>query len=147
MRSTNFLCRLIAVIVGLAGSMHAAENIRFNRDVRPILSNTCLECHGLDAKKREADLRLDSREGAIAELESGEGRAIVPDKPDESILLARITSHDADQKMPPPDSGKTLTEAQIDILRKWISQGANYERHWAFVAPESAPLPKVKQTA
>ncbi|MCG8583459.1 MAG: PSD1 and planctomycete cytochrome C domain-containing protein [Pirellulales bacterium] len=138
---------MFTVISAFTASAVAEDKVRFNRDVRPILSNNCFECHGFDAKARAAELRLDTREGATAELESGEGSAVVPGKPAESVLLARITSHDVDEKMPPADSGKKLTAVQIETLKKWIAQGANYESHWSFVPPESSAPPKVSKSA
>ena len=123
-----------------------ADKLRFNRDIRPILSHACLPCHGFDSESREAELRLDTFEGATAELDSGDGRAIVPGKPDESVLLQRVLSHNKHERMPPADFGKVLTPKQIETLRKWIKQGAKYERHWSFIAPQSQPLPKVKNT-
>ncbi len=115
----------------------------FNRDVRPILASTCFECHGPDEDSREADLRLDLREGAVADL--GGYQAIKPGDPDSSEVFLRIISDDPDAKMPPPDSGKSLTAEQIETLRHWIAGGGDYERHWAFVPPTLPRLPKVKQ--
>jgi hypothetical protein len=113
--------------------------------VRPILANTCLLCHGPDAKNRKADLRLDSREGATANLDGKS--AIVPGKPGQSELVRRITSTDRDEMMPPPKSGKKLSPSQIEILTRWIGQGAPYARHWSFVRPERPPLPVVRDGA
>ncbi|MFT7631155.1 MAG: mono/diheme cytochrome c family protein, partial [Mariniblastus sp.] len=118
------------------------ESTSYNRDVRPILSNNCFQCHGFDLNTREAGLRLDTFEGATGELESGDGQAIVPGEANQSILLTRVLAHDADQ-MPPKDSDKQVTPQQIEILRKWIAQGAKYESHWSFVAPTSQRIPDV----
>src|SRR6476660_4074029 len=135
----------------LAGGLLVAEQVRaevpdgvkFNRDVRPILSGTCFYCHGPDPKHREADLRLDNREGATVDL--GGYAAIVPGKPDESTLIKRVTSTDPDERMPPPASKKPhLTDEQIAILRRWIEQGAEYEGHWAFLPLASVQPPVVK---
>ena len=107
----------------------ADDRITFNRDVRPILSDKCFFCHGPDSAKREAELRLDVRDVAVA---SG---AIVPDKPDESELLRRILSHDPEVQMPPASAKLAkLTQAEIETLQKWIEQGAEYEGHWAFLS-------------
>ena len=138
------------MIAALAGPPLTADDdtsLQFNRDVRPILANNCYPCHGFDQTTREAGLRLDTAEGAVAELESGNGRAIVPGQADESILIARILSTDEDERMPPVDSGKKLSESQRETLRKWISQGAPYEQHWAFVPPQRQPRPKVVNDA
>jgi hypothetical protein len=119
--------------------------VDFNRDVRPILANTCLLCHGPDAKNRKADLRLDTREGATANLD---GKfAIVPGKTGQSELVRRITSTDRDEVMPPPKSGKKLSPSQIETLTRWISQGAPYARHWSFAKPERPLLPAVRDAA
>jgi hypothetical protein len=115
--------------------------VRFNRDVRPILSNNCYYCHGPDPKHREADLRLDTSEGALA-------MAIVPGKPDESPLIERVTSHSDDERMPPPASKKgPLTREQIATLRRWIEQGAKYEGHWAFLPLTKSEPPPVQNEA
>jgi mono/diheme cytochrome c family protein len=113
----------------------------FQRDVRPILSSACFHCHGPDDEQREADLRLDTREGAVADL--GGYAAIAPGLPGESELLARVLSEDPDARMPPPESGDTLTAEQIDTLRTWIEAGAGWSEHWAFVAPRRPLLPEV----
>ena len=119
----------------------AAEPIRYGRDVLPILSNGCFHCHGPDAKKREADLRLDTSEGATADL--GGYQAIAPGDPDESELMRRISSDDPDERMPPAGAVIQLQPAQIDVLRRWIAHGAEYEGHWAFIAPRRPALPEV----
>ncbi|MEM9658316.1 MAG: DUF1549 domain-containing protein, partial [Planctomycetota bacterium] len=115
-----------------AGSAHAEEPIdavSFNRHVRPLLSDRCYLCHGPDEQAREADLRLDNRDDAT-------DWAIVPGEPAESEVLLRINSSDPDLRMPPPESNKApLTRAEAELIRRWIEQGAAYERHWALVAP------------
>ncbi len=120
--------------------------VGFARDVRPILSDHCFACHGPDDKARKAGLRLDTQEGAFAETESGT-RAIVPGKPDESELIARIESHDPDQQMPPKKSGKSLTPEQIAVLKRWVEQGATWTKHWAFKPPVKPAPPAVKHAA
>jgi mono/diheme cytochrome c family protein len=117
--------------------------VDFNRDVRPILAVNCFACHGQDEKQRKKKLRLDTRAGATAQLEDTT-HAIVPGKPDESEMLDRLVAKDPSQQMPPPRTGKSLTPAQIDLLRKWVEQGANYSLHWAFVKPERPATPEVK---
>lgn len=119
--------------------------IQFNRDIRPILSENCFQCHGPDAAHREADLRLDLREAAIEKRDSG--AAIVPGDANASHLITRILSTDPDAKMPPEKSGRKLTAAQIDLLKEWIAQEANYEAHWSFVTPKSPSIPTVKNQA
>jgi len=127
------------VLTGL--SARASEPIDFNRDVRPILSDNCFACHGFDESARQADLRLDIRTGATRDL--GGYAAIVPEKPDESELIVRITAADPDLLMPPADSHKKqLDEQSIETLRAWIRRGAPWDRHWAFVPPIAAPIPE-----
>jgi len=123
-----------------AAELPAAESIDFARDIRPILSNRCFQCHGPDDSSREADLRLDSREGLFA---SRDGRsAIVPGEATASELYLRATSTDPDRKMPPPDSGlPALTDREVDILRRWIEQGAAWREHWSFVTPQRPAVP------
>ncbi|MFM7133404.1 MAG: PSD1 and planctomycete cytochrome C domain-containing protein [Planctomycetota bacterium] len=105
----------------------------FNADIRPILSENCFHCHGADAAKRKAGLRLDLRDAA---LEAG---AIVPGSAPRSPLVARVLTGDADELMPPPESHRALTESQKRALARWIDAGAEYEPHWAFVAPVASP--------
>lgn len=119
----------------------AQEPLSFNRDIRAILADNCFACHGQDAKKREADLRLDTFEGATGE--DGGPQAIVPGDPDGSELLRRVTTDDDDELMPPPSSHKKLTDAQKELLARWIEQGAKYQRHWAFEPIERPAVPQV----
>jgi len=117
------------------------DQIEYDRDVRPILSDTCFKCHGFDAVKRKADLRLDTLEGATADL--GGYRAIVPGQPQQSEAFVRLTAHD-DDLMPPADSGLKLTPRQVAIVRRWIEQGAQYKPHWSFVPPVRPELLPVR---
>jgi len=132
---------LLAVVLFSTGQA-GGEEIDFARQIRPVLSKNCFSCHGHDAKHREADLRLDTRVGAIAERD-GSVAAVIPGRSSRSALVARITSDDPDERMPPADSGLELTDDEIDMLRSWIDQGAQYATHWAFTKPLPAPLPKV----
>jgi hypothetical protein len=114
-----------------------ADEVQFNRDIRPILSDNCFACHGPDASGRKADLRLDERSSAI---DSG---AIVVTESAASELLKRVLSSDPDSIMPPPTTGKKLTSKQIQLLRQWIDQGAEYQSHWSFIpVPKSIALPE-----
>lgn len=115
--------------------------MEFNRDIRPILADTCFACHGPDKAKRPTDMRLDTPEGAAADL--GGYRAIVPGKPDESEVWKRLVTTDAAEHMPPADFNRQLTAAQIATIRRWIEQGAPYQKHWSFIAPEMPPLASV----
>jgi len=121
------------------------EVVSFNFHVRPILSDRCFKCHGPDEKHREAGLRLDTQEGAMAALgEAKDHYAIVPGHPEQSTLVQRVFSTNPDSMMPAPASHLTLSEVEKKMLRKWIAQGAQWERHWAFIAPEKAVIPTVK---
>src|SRR5262245_2618891 len=121
----------------------ADDPVRFSLQVRPILADNCFHCHGPDETHREAKLRLD--EETSAQEKRDDGAAIVPGKPDESALIKRITSSDPDFVMPPPDTNKKLKPGQIDILKKWIAEGAPWGKHWSFEPPQQVPLPEVKQ--
>ena len=136
---------LSAQLAIAACQIHAAQptdEVQYNRDVRPILSEKCFACHGFDKAKREAGLRLDTREGALAEADSGEV-AVKPGSIEESELIRRILSSDEDELMPPPHSGKVVTDEQKAILKKWIEQGAEYAPHWAFDPPKKTAIPAI----
>lgn len=136
---TSPLRMCLALVPFLISSTFATDDrVRFNRDIRPILSENCLFCHGPDSNHREADLQLDVED--IAKEHS-----IVPGKPDDSELIKRLLTTDVDERMPPPDSGKELTTEQIEILRRWIEQGAEYEGHWSFIPPQRLAEPEVSQ--
>lgn len=130
--------------LSLACVAEAAEPLRYNRDIRPILSDNCFSCHGPDVNRRKAGLRLDVREEALKAAESGE-IAIVPGEAGKSALWERINSTDADEVMPPPKAHKTVTAAQKEKLRLWIEQGAKYEQHWSYVPLAPVPLPTVQR--
>ncbi|REJ70331.1 MAG: DUF1553 domain-containing protein [Planctomycetota bacterium] len=118
--------------------------IDFASEVRPILSSTCFRCHGPDEQTREAGLRLDTREGALGS--GGEEGPIVPGDVAASELIRRITSGEADERMPPPDAEKQLAADEIETLKNWIAAGAAWEEHWSFTAPTKPELPAVKQS-
>lgn len=120
-----------------------STKIDFNRDIRPILSETCFACHGPDANKRKAELRLDTKDGLHAL--AGGPKVIVPGKPAESELILRLTAESPEERMPPASTGKTLTPQQIDLFRRWIEQGAEFKGHWAYIAPTLSPIPNVDQ--
>jgi hypothetical protein len=123
----------------------AAETRRidYNWDVRPILSDNCFRCHGPDEKSRQAGLRLDTAEGAYAALRRPGTFAIVPGNPDASQMIFRVTHANAAVRMPPQTTNKVISPQQIEILRAWIAQGAEYKPHWAFLAPQKAAAPAV----
>src|SRR5256885_14970812 len=133
-------CVAVSSSLFAASSAKSAKSIDFNRDIRPILSENCYACHGPDSGKRKAGLRLDQKEGALAELKSG-NHAIVSGDPSKSALVSRITAADEDDRMPPIKTGKHLSPAQIDTLRRWIAEGAEWKPHWSFITPERPALP------
>ena len=134
-----------ALALTIASCVAGAGEVRFNRDIRPILSDKCFKCHGPDANHRKADLRLDTLEGALADL--GDYAAVVPGAPGKSELIARITTGDEDDVMPPPDTGKTLSDDEKKLFRDWIAQGGEYEAHWAYIPPKRPPMPTVSARA
>ena len=136
--------QLAILCVALTASVNGATTVRaidFNRDIRPIFSENCYACHGPDKNKRKAGLRFDVKEDAFKKLDSGD-TAIVPGRAEQSALLKVISLlADDDDHMPPAKTGKQLTRTQIDLLRRWIEQGAKWADHWAYVAPERPGLP------
>jgi hypothetical protein len=123
-------------------SAFADEGIRFNRDIRPILSDKCFSCHGPDKNSRKGDLRLDVE--SMAKADRGGYHAVDVDHPEGSELLARVKTTDEDDIMPPPKSGKSLTSDEIALLTQWIESGADWEGHWAYLPPQKSPTPDVK---
>ncbi len=124
----------------LAAELTVPARVEFNRDVRPILSDTCFRCHGFDKAERKGDVRLDVREAAIAEVDGI--HPIVPGKPEESELWKRINSTDEDEVMPPPKANHQLSAREKLVLKKWIEQGAEYQAHWAYIPPAKPAVPK-----
>jgi hypothetical protein len=122
----------------------AGLKVDFNREARPILARHCFKCHGPDDKARKAKLRLDLRAEALKPAGSGSS-PIVPGKPEESELVSRIFAGDEDERMPPAQAKLPLSEAEKQVLERWIAEGAEYQLHWAFIAPRQAPLPQVRR--
>src|SRR5579864_7682257 len=116
-------------------------SLDYDRDIRPILSENCFLCHGQDSKKRMAGLRLDSFEGATADR--GGHAPLVPGKPEASAIYQRISAEQADRRMPPAFSNRSLTTDQIATLRRWIEEGGVYSKHWPFVPPKLPAAPSV----
>lgn len=136
---------VLVVFVGLhVASGQSVERRQFNRDVRPILSDKCFQCHGPDSGKREADLRLDRESDAKADRDGH--AAIVPNMPEASELIHRITTDDENERMPPEDSGKTLNEKQIALLKQWIAEGAEWSLAWSYMPPRRESTPTVEAT-
>jgi hypothetical protein len=148
MQQITSLDRFITLFVA-AGALfaHAAETktgVDFNREVRPILSDNCFQCHGPDETHRMANLRLDIKDGAFAQ--SRRGAIIVPGDSAKSLLYQRISHADKARRMPPASAERVLTDKQIDTVRRWIDAGAKWETHWAFTAPVRPPPPSVKDS-
>ncbi|HEY4155542.1 MAG TPA: PSD1 and planctomycete cytochrome C domain-containing protein [Puia sp.] len=128
-----------------ASEKRSPEEISYNFQVRPILSDKCYACHGPDANKRKAGLRLDLPGEAFKALKDNpDAHALVPGDPFHSELYLRVSSKDSSEMMPPPSSNLSLTPEEIAILKKWISQGAKYQKHWAFTPPKQSALPKIE---
>jgi hypothetical protein len=139
--SMAWLCSVLALATFTASPLLSDEpvektTLEFNRDIRPILSENCFQCHGPDENARKGELRLDVRQDAV------DAGAIVPDKPAESTLWERVSSDDPDLRMPPPSAKKNLTEEQRSTLRRWLESGATYQSHWAFAAPQIPIVPR-----
>jgi hypothetical protein len=126
---------------GLGVSQPKPTKVDYNRDIRPILSEHCLKCHGMDVKTREADLRLDVREDAI------KAGAITPQDLQRSEIWARLHSTDPDEIMPPPETKRVVSAAQKELIKRWIEQGADYADHWAFIPPQRSAVPVIKDSA
>ncbi|MEC8989112.1 MAG: DUF1549 domain-containing protein, partial [Verrucomicrobiota bacterium] len=131
------LAGLVPSFVAPAGADD--HRINFNRDIRPILSDNCYQCHGPDANQRKAGLRLDTEAGAFRN-EDGV-RPFVASKPSESEAYRRISTNDPDHLMPPPDSRRALDDGEKELIQRWIEQGAKWQNHWAFIPPKRPTLP------
>src|SRR5260370_11118187 len=137
-RLFSSLLSALTILAATAAGAHAQSGtVEFNRDVRPILSNHCFVCHGPDNNLRKAKLRLDVEKNALAKV-------LVPGKPAESELFQRVISADPDERMPPDKHNKPLSKGQIEVLRRWIEQGAKYEKHWSLNAAKKHELPRGK---
>ena len=135
----------ISLIIALMLGVTARAEVSFNRDVRPIMSDTCFRCHGPDESSRMAGLRLDVREQALRPTKSGR-IPIVPGKPEQSEMIQRIFSDDPRVAMPPAFADKHLTESQKETLRQWVAEGAKYEEHWSFQPVVRPAVPEVAGT-
>jgi hypothetical protein len=136
---------VILLLAATSATIHAqSPALAFNRDIRPILSDRCFACHGPDSANRKVGLRLDQETGAKSELRAGKGDSIpiVPGSPERSTVFQRVSSTNQALRMPPAYAGHAaLTAAQIETLRVWIEQGARWEKHWSFLAPERPIIP------
>jgi hypothetical protein len=148
MTSSDMRVALCGLLLALASGEAAADDtarsrVDFDRQIRPILAEKCFKCHGPDEAERESGLRLDVRDEALRPADSGRP-AIVPGKPEESPLVRRILSRRKGVRMPPPESNKTLTDAEKELLRSWVVQGAEYRQHWSFIPPRRSVLPAAR---
>src|SRR5262249_3093021 len=134
----------VVLVVGCAPAFAAPKELDFNRDIRPVLSDHCYACHGPDENKRKAGLRLDRPDEALKVLKSG-NRAIVPGDVDKSTLVQRLNSPDPDEIMPPPKEGKPLRPEQVELLVRWVKEGARRKNHWSLIVPERPELPEVRE--
>src|ERR1700733_1754083 len=143
-RTTRLLLVVASLVGGLHGRARAAgdDEIVFSRDIRPILSQNCFDCHGPDDKQRKAELRLDTKDGLFIEL--GGQTPFVPFKPEKSEALRRMATDDADERMAPTKTGKHVSAAQLDLIKRWIAQGAKWSQHWSYLPPV---LPSVPRTS
>jgi mono/diheme cytochrome c family protein len=144
MSAASALVIAVSLLQG-APSAWADDPVDFQREIRPIFAEHCFQCHGPDEGARQAGLRLDVRQAATSEGKSG-GIAILPGKPEGSELLRRVTSDDPNVVMPPPDQKNPLSTTQLGALRRWITEGAPYSSHWAFVAPQRPTVPVGKSS-
>ena len=128
----------VAFVFSVASAL--AQPLEFNRDVRPIFSDRCLTCHGQDAANKGIRLRLDREESAKSDLGGGK-RAIVPGKPEESLLLQRLQTPNKALRMPPAHTGSTVSASEIATLERWIRDGAVWQKHWSFIPPQKAAVP------
>src|SRR5262249_13131968 len=133
----SFCCLTIAAVAFPAQSMaeeQPAARVSFARDIRPILSDACFQCHGPDKNQRQADVRLDVKDDLYHDR--GGYTLIVPGKVEDSELLSRLVETDPTARMPPPKSARQLTPTELDLIKRWISEGAQWQGHWAYVPPE-----------
>ena len=145
MRFPLLVCLVLSASTDVLAADAPAKKIDFNRDIRSILSNKCYKCHGPDDAERQAELRLETADGAAADL--GGYAALVPANPNDSELIKRVISDDPDFVMPPRDSGMQLTKREVELLTEWVRQGGEYAKHWSYVKPQRPPLPTINDDA
>jgi len=149
MRRASSTCSILGLLPLVMSGLSLAETVKpvsFNRDIRPILSDTCYHCHGFDEASRKGGLRLDIRDDALKSGKSGL-LAVVPGKPEESEIIQRIFADDEADLMPPKEAHKTLTAAQKELFRRWVAEGANYEEHWAYTSIGKPQAPRLVDEA
>lgn len=134
----------LLLLLGIPAPAQSARPVSFARDVRPILSDHCFRCHGPDRHSRQADLRLDRQHSVLRDRDGK--RIVTPGRPNSSELMRRISTHAIEEVMPPVDSGLVLEQSEIEMIRRWIAEGAAWEKHWAYLSPQRPDLPDVAQT-
>jgi mono/diheme cytochrome c family protein len=134
---------VLAIGTASVSIVAATPTLQFNRDIRPLLSDNCFQCHGPDSGSRKAGLRLDTKEGLYGGTKK-HGPVLTAGDPARSALWSRITTSDPDDRMPPPESHKELKADQRAILKRWIEEGAPWQPHWAFIKPERPAVPLVR---
>ncbi len=144
--STLLDSRFLMILLTFLPTMVEGAGVDFNQDIQPIMADTCFRCHGFDEKARKAKLRLDIREEALKPTKSGDV-PIVPGRPDQSEVIRRLFTDDADDRMPPDSLHKPLSPEQKEMFRRWIAEGAEYRDHWAFIVPHAIAPPKVKRSS
>ena len=137
--------KYFVILAALAPGRLCASEVKYGRDIQPILAENCYACHGPDKENRPANFRLDVREQALADRDGNP--AIVPGHPEKSELVRRVFSDDLDERMPPPKSRHQLTIAQKNVLRQWIAEGAVWTKHWSLIPPERPAVPRTKEPA
>ncbi len=135
---------MLVAAVSATRAMAAPGDVDFGRQIRPLLADKCFSCHGLNRDADETDLQMDTKEGLFAKL--SDGLAVVPGKPEESLIYQRLVDEDEDVRMPPADYAKKIKPAEIELIKNWIKQGAPWKQHWSMVAPKRSELPKVSNT-
>jgi hypothetical protein len=140
--STRLTALVVTLLMITGATSVVAKDVDFNTQIRPLLSNNCLTCHGPDEEERAAGLRLDTETGSRVDL--GGYAAIVPGDPDASELIHRLTTDDEELKMPPEGKGRRLAPEEVDLVRRWIAEGGSYDTHWAYTKPTRPALPSVQ---
>jgi len=135
---------LLAAMAWMTQTGHAEQRVDYNRDIRPLLSGSCLICHGPDEEERAAGLRLDTEDGSREDL--GGYSAIVPGDASASEMLERLITDDEDLKMPPDGKARRFNEQEVELIRRWIDQGGEYAKHWSYIPPKQSPLPEIENS-